>query len=289
MIDEKIAPDASDDDSQSSAGTKKRAVYPAKDLKTIIEFIAKIYNQLGHTEYLSNKAIAALHGLAPESIKQHLSSGQQYKFLELKHGTGYKITDHFQKLYLPKNENERRSLVIESLKNPESFRQLFKDYEYHIVPPDGVKNHFIRNFGFKEDAALKAAQIFLDNLKDFALLDSRGVLISALPSKAAVSEPIEVPASESNGVPPIPENNERQFPARQQHKEKLIVQSEIDADGKKLVPIYLTENKQAVFVYPDDITEDDIELVKHQIEGIMLRIKFETKRTNKKGATEGAP
>jgi hypothetical protein len=278
MSDEKSTPDGGlDDDSQSSKDTKKRSIYPAKDLKTIIEFIGRVYTQLGHTTFLSNKAIATVHGMAPESIKQHLSSGQQYKFLELKHGTGYKITDHFQKLYLPKNDSEKRLLVIESLKNPEAYRQLFKDYEYHVVPPDGVKNHFIRNFGFKEEAAAKAAQIFLDNLKDFGLLDSRGVLISALPAKATVSEAIEVPANESNHTLENQENNERQLPARQR-PEKLIFQSEIDADGKKPVPIYLTDNKQAVFVYPDDITEDDIELVKHQIDGILLRIKFEAKK-----------
>ena len=33
-----------------------------------------------------------------------------------------------------------------------------------------------------------------------------------------------------------------------------------------------------MFVYPDEITEDDIELVKHQIDGILLKIKLEAKR-----------
>src|SRR5712672_2485433 len=86
-----------EDENQSKEG-RKRISYVSKDLKTIVDFIAKVYNQLGHTEFHSNKAIATVHGMSPDSIKLHLSSAQQYKLLELKHGTGYKVTDHFQKI-----------------------------------------------------------------------------------------------------------------------------------------------------------------------------------------------
>lgn len=279
MSDEKTNNGSSqEDDNQSSKDSKKRSSYPARDLQSMIDFVAKVYNQLGHTAFLSNKAIATVHGMVPDSIKQHLSASQYYKLLELKHGVGYKITDHFQKLYLPKNDNERRASVIESLKNPESFQQLFKDYEYHVVPTDGVRNHFIRNFGYKEDIATKAAQIFLDNLKAFDLLDSRGVLTSAMPLKPTVSEAVEVPPSEANNGTVSQEHEENPHPARQLRSEKIIFQSEIDREGKKTIPIYLTENQQAVFVYPDTITEDDIEIVKHQIEGILMRIKLEAKK-----------
>lgn len=274
-----------DDENQLSKEGKKRISYVTKDLKTMIDFVAKVYNQLGHTAYHSNKAIAVVHGLSPDSIKQHLTSAQQYKILTLKHGTGYKITDHFQKLYLPKNDNEKRASVIESLKNAETYQQLFKDYEYHVVPTDGVKNHFIRTFGFKDDIAVKAAEVFLQNLKDFELLDSRGVLTSALQIKPIIPEVNagkEDPVAEPNGSNQNNENTEPEaqpngLPARQR-VDKLIFQSELDTQGKKQIPIYLTDSKQALLVYPDDISEDDIELVKHQIDGILLRIKLESKR-----------
>jgi|GEM_PF-1223636 len=268
-----------DDDNQSSKEAKKRVSYVSKDLQLMIDFVAKVYNQLGHTAYHSNKAIATVHGMSPDSIKTHLSSGQQYKLLEMKHGIGYKITDHFQKLYLPKNDIEKRSAVIESLRNPETYQQLFKDYEYHVVPPDGVKNHFIRSFGMNMDAASKAAQVFLDNLKEFALLDGRGVLTSALPLKSIVPEiqaesDVDGDYNNSSSSSEAPVND---YPARNRG-DKVIFQSEIDTSGKKTIPIYLIGNKQALFVYPDDITEDDIELVKHQIDGVLLRIKLESKK-----------
>jgi hypothetical protein len=278
---------ALDDENQSSKEGKKRVSYVAKDLKSMIDFVGRVYNQLGHTTHHSNKAIAAVHGLSSDSIKQHLTAAQHYKLLEIKFGIGYKITEHFQKIYLPKNDNEKRAAVIESLKNPETYQQLFKDYEYHLVPPDGVKNHFKRNFQLKEDVAAKAALVFMDNLREYNLLDDRGVLISALPSKPIITE-VEAESDDDTiekGSLKKEEDSLKNEVPEVYRGDKLIFQTELDRAGKKNIPIYLTEGKQALFVYPDNIDEDDIELVKHQIDGILLRIKLETKK-NKQGIND---
>ncbi len=290
MAEEKLSTnDPLDDDNQSKEG-KKRVSYVSKDLKSMVDFVAKVYNQLGHTTFHSNKAIATVHGLSPDSIKMHLSSSQQYKLFELKYGIGYKVTDHFQKIYLPRTENEKRNAIIESLKNPETYQQLFKDYEYHVVPTDGVKNHFIRAFGMKDDVAARAAQIFMDNLKEFELVDARGVLLTGLPSKPTIPEVnAETIDNTSDSNNSLASNGNPELPARIQNPgNKLIFQSELEAANKKTIPIHLTDDKQALFVYPDDITIDDIELVKHQIEGILLRIKLESKKKEQPKKQEGA-
>jgi hypothetical protein len=291
MIEEKVSSgQATDDENSSSKDGKERVSYVSKDLKTIIEFVGKVYSQLGHTIYHSNKAIATIHGLSPNSIKMHLSSAQQYKLLELKHGTGYKVTDHFQKIFLPRDDNEKRAAVIESLKNPETYQQLFKDYEYHVVPRDGVKNHFIRNFGFKDDNATRAAEVFLANLKEFELLDSRGVLTSALPSKpiipkigeATEGEEVKAENNEPNGSQgrdaTVPPSNGFQPPV-------VIHNNEYTADSRYRehiwIPIHITKSQTAVFAYPKEITENDIKIVEHQLAGILLRIRLENEEKNK--------
>lgn len=271
-----------DDDGDISKDDRKRISYPAKDLKSIIDFVAKVYNQLGHTVYHENKAIATIHGLAPASIKAQLSAAQQYKLFKLKHRIGYKVTDHFQKLYLPKNDNEKRAAVIESLKNAETYQQLFKDYEYHVVPPDGVKNHFKRSYGFNDDTASRAAEVFLKNLKDFDLLDSRGVLTSALPSKPIVpdlhdehdeikDDPITTSAvvEESNGGSDTPQKNPPPAIIQNEYTQTTKYQNHI------WIPIHITKNETAVFAYPKEISESDIKIVEHQLAGILLRIRLE--------------
>ncbi|MBC7948011.1 MAG: hypothetical protein H7Y42_09050 [Chitinophagaceae bacterium] len=282
MNEEKVNGNPSlEDESQQPNDGRRRISYVSKDLKTMIDFVAKVYNQLGHTTYHSNKAIATAHGLSPDSIKLQLSSGQQYKLLELKHGTGYKVHDHFQKLYLPRNEDEKRSAVIESLKNPETYQQLFKDYEYHVVPQEGVKNHFIRSFGLREEIATKAAQIFMDNLQEFELLDSRGVLTSAMPSKPVIPT--------ING-----KDDEKSDPGGQQdnsgdgqknHLPTVIHSNEYTENSKYenhiWIPIHITKGQTAVFAYPKEITENDIKIVEHQLGGILLRIRLENEEKNK--------
>lgn len=281
MSDEKLdSAEFVEEETQQTSEGKKRITWVAKDLKSMLNFVGAIYNSLGHTGYHQNKVIAAIHGLSPDSIKQHLSAAQQYKLLELKHRVGYRVTEHFQKLWLPRTPEEKRSAVVESLKNPETYQQLFKDYEFHIVPQEGVKNHFIRSFGMNSDLAAKAGSIFIENLKEFGLLDSRGVLISAVPLKPTIQEikaesEEEKSEVETNNIE-SPKQSQEDLPARTNGF--VIFQSELEKSGKKTVPIYLIDNKQAVFIYPDDITEDDITLVKHQIEGILLKIKLETQK-----------
>ncbi len=268
----------------NSKESAKRSSWVSRPHSAIVEFVANIYKNLGSYDYHSNKAIAAANSLSPDSIKPQLSTAQQFKLLEIKHGVGYKITDLFVKIYLPENEAEKRSAVIESLKSPDTYQPLFKQYEFHVLPPvSGLKNYFVRNYQFKEAVAEKTAEYFVENLNEYELLDARGVLISGMPMK-----PIR---------PDIKTDTEEQPPKRESETDnggralaeipdrpridKLIFQSELDTQGKKTVPIYLVGSKQALFIYPDDITEDEIELVKHQIEGVLMRIKLESKSKNK--------
>lgn len=246
--------------------SKKRTSYVSRDHVSMVEFISEVYKNLGHTDYHSNKAIATVHQLSPDSIKQQLTSAQQYKLLELKHGVGYKITDLFKRIFLPVDDSEKRLAVIESLKSPETYQQLFKEYEYHIVPPlNGIKNHFVRNFHLKEDIAEKAAQIFINNLKDYNLLDNRGVLVSGMPVKPKQQQPEnEIPANSQNGVP-----------------EKIIVQSHSDIplkvdDDLFELPIPLPNKRKAYLRYPvDSLTRKDINVINKALEFIASSLEDE--------------
>lgn len=235
--------------------TKKRSTYVSKDHVSMVNFVSEIYKNLGHTDYHSNKAIAAVNGLSPDSIKQHLSSCQQYKLLEIKHGTGYKITDLFKRIFLPVNETEKRSAIIESLKAPDTYQQLFKEYEYHIVPPlNGIKNHFVRNLHLKEDIAEKTAQIFIDNLNDYELIDYRGVLTSAINLK-----PIE-----NNKPQDLPENREE----REEEKENIKVD---DPKEPKIIDIVIplkTTKTQAHLLIPEDYKEEDLERIARFVDAL---------------------
>lgn len=237
----------------------KRISYVSRGHKSMVDFVALIYNNLGHAEYHNNKAIATVHGLSHASIKQQLTSSQQYKLLELKFGVGYKPTDLFTRIFLPVNDAEKRSAVIESLKSPETYQELFKQYEFHVVPPvAGLKNYFVRNLQFRDDIAEKAAQIFIENLKDYDLLDARGVLTSGINYKPSSTNgsgsdkpATEKPAEEIKPPPPPPDK-----PAPKH-------------DDLFELPIPLPNKRKAYLHYPiDNLTSKDIKVIHKAIDFI---------------------
>ena len=246
-------------DKNNSIENEKRTSYVSRSHKSMVEFVATIYKSLGRTEYHSNKAIAAIHQLSPASIKQQLTSCQQYRLLEIKFGTGYKVTELFNRIYLPINDSEKRAAVVESLKSPDTYQQLFKEYEYHIVPPvSGIKNHFVRNFQYKDDIAEMAAETFIENLHDYNLLDNRGVLISAMAVKSntntannendnkAEIKPQELPTPSNSAPEPVKPD-----------------------DGLFELPIPLPNRRKAYLRYPlENLTKKDIKVITKALEFI---------------------
>lgn len=278
MSEEKVVNYTEDD--YDLEDNSKRVSYVSKDLLQMIQFVAKIYDRLGHTDYHKNTAIAAVNGVKAVSIKMHLSSAQQYNLLELKRKEGYKVTDHFKRLYLWKSSDERTAAAIESLRNPSTYKVLFKDYEYNTVPFEGVKNHLIKTFDMVPDAAAKAAEVFIKNLRDFGLLDNRGVLITALPAKNEDSDdkPQLQDVDDADNLKPVYLNTIEKLIPPTNNPRSIILHCETDANKMKTVPIHLIDSKQAWLVYPDDMTEDDIVIISHQVEGVLMRIKLEAKR-----------
>ena len=236
------------EDNGNQKEAKKRMSYVAKDHRSMMEFVAGVYRNLGHTDYHSNKEIATVHQLSPDSIKQHLTSSQQYKLLELKFGVGYKITDLFKRIFLPVNDAEQKAAIIESLKSPDTYQPLFKEYEFHILPPlSGIKNHFVRNHHFKEEIAEKTAQIFLDNLTTYGLIDTRGVLTSGMKVQS-VNKP-EVNGSDK----PVEQKEEKQ--EKQESNKYQPNSNEIE------VTIPLKTKSPARLILPSDYTDEDLDRI----------------------------
>lgn len=57
----------------------------------------------------------------------------------------------------------------------------------------------------------------------------------------------------------------------------------------KTMPIHLTNDKEAYFAYPPNMSSNDVKLVEHNIQGILMRIKFEAdeREQNKNPAEAG--
>lgn len=157
---------------------KRSRSYPSKLHNYVVSFVERIYTELGSSDYHGNEDIAKAHNLAIPSIKPTLSTAQQYGLLELKHGVGYKVTPLAIKIFHPENDSEKIASIIESLKSSDLFNDLINQFNGQVVPSlNGVTNILIRRFDFKSIIAEKVAEIFIDNLKQYNLINPKNVLV----------------------------------------------------------------------------------------------------------------
>lgn len=75
MNEEKLNGSGTTEDTNQAA--RRRISYVSKDLKSMIDFVGKVYSELGHTAYHSNKAIALVHGFSHDSIKIILNNDKK--------------------------------------------------------------------------------------------------------------------------------------------------------------------------------------------------------------------
>jgi hypothetical protein len=225
---------------------KERQSYPVKTFKVIEPFVGNVYKKYGNTEIISNQKVADANNLAANSIKQMLSTSQQYTSLRNFHGKGYQVTEEFTHIYHPENEDEKLQLIVKCLKDVPFYRPLFNDYEDKAVPSiEGLQNRFIREYKMKEHIAKNAAEIFIQNLKDFNLLNARNILI--LPTSnnsAAAANSVNNGNGNHNSNPKNTDNNNED--------------SEENNENNIKIPIRLKGGRMAYLSFPAKFEDDDI-------------------------------
>lgn len=238
-----LAPTDANNDNEN-----KRETYPIKTFKNVESFVGNIYKRYGDVDVLSTQKIADANNLSPNSIKQILSTCQQYGCLHNIHGKGYKITESFTKIFHPENEEEKVATIIDCIRNVRFYISLFNDYNEKVVPAvEGLQNRFIREFKMKAHIAKNAADIFLQNLRDFNLINSRNVLIirNEFKSQIAASDNTVNEISVKNSVNSSTHNNNNN---KDKYEDDKIIK----------IPIKLKDNRMAYLNFPQDFTDDDL-------------------------------
>jgi hypothetical protein len=195
--------------------------------------------------------------LAYATIKQNLSTSQQYGLLEIKHGTGYRVTPLFVKIFRPVNDTEKNQGIIESLRTPELYKGLIELFQSHIVPPvTGLTNVILRKYDFKDKIAERAAEIFLQNLKDFGLLNANNVLILN-PSFALVRK--------EEGETIIEDETKEETRLKDTPIEHSILEN---PEVVNIVIPLKSGGKKAHLLIPDNYTTEDLERIAKFVEAL---------------------
>lgn len=225
--------------------TKKYTV-PVYPLPDLIKFCTKIYTELGINSYHTNELIAKVHNVVYATIKQKLSGAQDLRLLEMKHGTGYKLTPLFLKILKPLNDQEKIEGIAESIRGPFIYDKLIDEFNGHPLPSEqSLSSRLIRSFGIKEYAVNKAAAIFLYNLREYGFVTADGIL--KMPGA-------EIEKSETIKLPVITQP--------EAEKPKLPESGYID------IPIPLQSGKRAYLRIPEDYKIEDCDRIAKFVEAL---------------------
>lgn len=227
----------------------KRNLVPIYSLNDMLLFCAKIYTELGYSSYHSNQLIADAHKSSYNTIKQKFSSAQQYGLLELKHRVGYKLTALFLKIYKPLNEDEKKEGIIEAIKSSDIYSKLIDECNGHPLPSEqGLAARLLRNYGIKDYAAARAAQIFISNIKDNGFI---------------VDDVVVVSTSDNNSMQKKDEPNAVTTP--QVETPVITVQPIV---GYIEIPVPLNGGKRAYIKIPEDYKPEDCERIAKFVEAL---------------------
>lgn len=147
--------------------------------------------------------------------------------------------------------------------------------------PEEFPNSLIRHHNIAPNAAKLAADVFINSAQFVGAIGENGenrilrykVTLSTV-TKTQYAEVIDETHSEGN------------HDANSGNNKPVVIQpqdAQVSPSDKK-VPMYLTKDKMAYLVYPPNITANDVKLIEHQLQGIIMRINFEADE-EKKGDT----
>jgi hypothetical protein len=264
------------DNGKDKKGHKRSAAYPILPINEAYEFAVKINDNFSINNSITRAEIAHVLDFTENTISRDVAACVQYGFLSKTPSEGYKLTKLFDDINRPENEKERKLKLITAFGSPKLFQDLIAKFDNHVIPLE-FANTLIKHHGITYNASKSAAEIFIESGVYVGVINEQRVLkysvtLSAISKASQYAEVIEE----------IPNHTDRQenLTGSNLSIQIPIVPEKPLSKNNKQIPIYLTNDNISYFIYPSDITEDDIQIIEHEIKGILLRIQLEKKRPN---------
>lgn len=246
---------------------RRSNAYPSITLDEALDLTEFVYKNSGHS-YIKLEDIASLMKKSVGGISQRIGSAVQYNLLELKSGTGYRPSDLFKKIYKPISQNEKHQNLVDAFNSPKLYVELINKYEGSILPSDVILPNILeRDHSIYDDAARKASQVFLENVKTLGLLNSANEF-SINNANSNNDNKHEEKKEEVNSKSEAKNPISRPTPNTQDDNTNLDLLK---------IEIGLSNNKKAVIFYPKDMTNLDVEIIKLQVSVLEKIVEFKIK------------
>lgn len=235
-------------DSTIKKTVRRSNSYPSISIEEALE-LTTLINKNGGYHFIKLEDIANITKKSIGGMSQKVGSAVQYNLLEMKPGIGYRPSDLFKRISKPLSATERRQSLIAAFNSPKLYLELISKLEGNPLPSEGILTNILeRDHHIYDDAAKKAAMVFLENLQDLNLRNSNDELDFATEGQQDETSEVNI----TNTTKPNIEID------------KPIAISEQSGNLLKL-EIGLTSSKKAIIYYPPDMSNLDIEIMKLQL------------------------
>lgn len=246
---------------------KRSASYPALTVLDALVFASKVNDKFSISVEVTRDEIGHAFGLHPNTVARDVASCVQYGLLTRTSSGKYKLSELFNDIHQPESEKDKRVKLIVAFGTPKIYQELITKFDNQVIPQE-LPNTLIKHHNITHAASKVAAETFILSGQQVGVInDNRALKFQVTLSTVSKTHFAEVVDTEISS--PTQRN---EVPAKTNGE---IVQDYYVADSNKKVPIYLTRDKVAYLLYPNEITERDISIIEHQLKGILLRIQLE--------------
>jgi hypothetical protein len=218
--------------------------YPAFSIEYAFDLTRKIYLQFGSSAHNTRETIAKVLKMSSNYLIIPLSTATQYGLLEMKSKIGYNPTPLFVQYYKPESDEEKREAQLRCLRNPKLYDALLNAYKGNKLPSaQALATTLFRRYNIAENASVKAAEIFIDNLKTLSLLDEENNLLDF-----EQTEPVL-----ESAPPPQDTKSSNNLSSNGPVLSATINPSLTDLS----MGIKLNDGRKATLIYPENITDND--------------------------------
>lgn len=265
---EEVVNTSDPDASRSRKPTERSAQHPAISIEESLLFVADIYRNFRTAFTKRDDILQLIEG----SHSRHVAASSYYGFLN-REKDSYQVSDAYRVVANPVNEIERQRALLIAFESPTFNKELIEKFDGDQIPKELVA-HLSRFHRITEDAAPRAAAVFIENAKYCGVLDESGVL-NFKKAVLKLTDPDAFKDSGDGNKPPViqpkqgekKEDGEKPPPA---NNSQLLLDEMVGEEKSK---IRLTENKFAYLIYPAKLNKRDIAILMKEIEQLDLIVE----------------
>jgi len=190
----------------STVKTKRaRSVaYPAISLPEAIDYTSRLRKELGKGPYSRELASQGIgHAMISGAAAVKIAAMTHYGLLD-RVGNAYSQSVLAERIILETSESDKIAAIIEAVKSPKLFSDLFNRFAGHALPVM-LSNILVREFRVDEKVSVKVVKVFTESA-EFAGLLRNGIVTESPDLKEDTTPKLSIPSASESISTALPES-----------------------------------------------------------------------------------